>query len=154
MSSTTLPACPKTGSTSPSLTVHLCLHTAPGNRECARDELLVLGFPVGFYEGVKNWPTVRHGLVAQIQPYLTGTARTFLIDGSVFGGNSGGPVVTDTTTQRPTNSLIGMVSGCRLDPSNGQNADLGVVVPLDTINETIEMAFSDSPHVSRAARGD
>ena len=35
MSSTTLPACPKTGSTSPSLTVHLCLHTAPGNRECA-----------------------------------------------------------------------------------------------------------------------
>ena len=29
MSSTTLPVCPKTGSTSPSLTVHLCLHTAP-----------------------------------------------------------------------------------------------------------------------------
>ena len=36
MSSTTLPVCPKTGSTSPSLTVHLCLHTAPGNRECAQ----------------------------------------------------------------------------------------------------------------------
>ena len=35
MSSTTLPVCPKTGSISPSLTVHLCLHTAPGNRECA-----------------------------------------------------------------------------------------------------------------------
>ena len=29
MSSNTLPVCPKTGSTSPSLTVHLCLHTAP-----------------------------------------------------------------------------------------------------------------------------
>ena len=28
MSSTTLPVCPKTGSTSPNLTVHLCLHTA------------------------------------------------------------------------------------------------------------------------------
>ena len=40
MSSTTLPVCPKTGSTSPSLTVHLCLHTAPGNRECAREEPL------------------------------------------------------------------------------------------------------------------
>ena len=38
MSSTTLPVCPKTGSTSPSLTVHLCLHTAPGNRECALDD--------------------------------------------------------------------------------------------------------------------
>ena len=38
MSSLTLPVCPKTGSTSPSLTVHLCLHTAPGNRECAHLE--------------------------------------------------------------------------------------------------------------------
>ena len=38
MSSTTLPVCPKTGSTSPSLTVHLCLHTAPGNRECAPED--------------------------------------------------------------------------------------------------------------------
>ena len=38
MSSTTLPVCPKTGSTSPSLTVHLCLHTAPGNRECAHPD--------------------------------------------------------------------------------------------------------------------
>ena len=38
MSSTTLPVCPKTGSTSPSLTVHLCLHTAPGNRECAHGD--------------------------------------------------------------------------------------------------------------------
>ena len=36
MFSNTLPVCPKTGSTSPSLTVHLCLHTVPGNRECAR----------------------------------------------------------------------------------------------------------------------
>ena len=35
MSSNTLPVCPKTGSTSRSLTVHLCLHTVPGNRECA-----------------------------------------------------------------------------------------------------------------------
>ena len=54
MSSTTLPVCPKTGSTSPSLTVHLCLHTVPGNRECApidfthprrlnRQQILTLG---------------------------------------------------------------------------------------------------------------
>ena len=40
MSSTTLPVCPKTGSTSPSLTVHLCLHTVPGNRECALHDLM------------------------------------------------------------------------------------------------------------------
>ena len=43
MSSTTLPVCPKTGSTSPSLTVHLCLHTAPGNRECAPHRIELKG---------------------------------------------------------------------------------------------------------------
>ena len=48
MSSTTLPVCPKTGSTSPSLTVHLCLHTVPGNRECARLDLTAF---YALYEG-------------------------------------------------------------------------------------------------------
>ena len=48
MSSTTLPVCPKTGSTSPSLTVHLCLHTVPGNRECALFALS-FRFPAGRY---------------------------------------------------------------------------------------------------------
>ena len=120
------------------------------------DDLFIIGFPTGFYGDMKNWPTVRHGVLAQIQPYLRGSARTFLVDGSVFGGNSGGPVVTkpQATSIRGTqlfnrNALIGMVSGCRLDPKRGENADLGIVVPLDTINETIEMALSESAHVSR-----
>lgn len=122
------------------------------------DEVFVVGFPSGFYEDVKNWAVVRHGVLAQIQPYLRGKARTFLVDGSVFGGNSGGPVVTKPQpinivgTQRFTrNALIGMVSGCRLNPTSGENADLGIVVPLDTINDTIEMALSDSPHVRRVS---
>ena len=120
------------------------------------DEVFVVGFPTGFYEDLKNWPTVRQGVLAQIQLYLRGQARTFLIDGSVFGGNSGGPVVTKPqpvniggTQQFVKSALIGMVSGCRLNPTSGENADLGIVVPLDTINDTIEMALSDSPHVSR-----
>ena len=125
------------------------------------DDLFIIGFPTGFYGDLKNWPTVRHGVLAQIQPYLRGKARTFLVDGSVFGGNSGGPVVTKLqatsirgTQQFNRNALIGMVSGCQLDPDSGENADLGIVVPLDTINDTIEMALSDSPHVSRVIKGD
>ncbi len=120
------------------------------------DDVFVVGFPTGFYEDVKNWPMVRHGVLAQIQPYLKGNARTFLIDGSVFGGNSGGPVITKPqpisikgTQQFTKNALIGMVSGTQLNPASGENADIGIVVPLDTVNDTIEMALSDSPHVSR-----
>ena len=56
MSSNTLPVCPKTGSTSPSLTVHLCLHTVPGNRECARCDAIL--DPVSLLQSVakeKGW---------------------------------------------------------------------------------------------------
>ena len=120
------------------------------------DEVFVVGFPTGFYKDVKNWPVVRQSVLAQVQPYLRGNSQTFLIDGSVFGGNSGGPVVTkpqeisiEGTHKFTMNALIGMVSGYRLNPNTGENADLGIVVPLDTINDTIEMALSDSPHVSR-----
>ena len=113
------------------------------------DDLFVVGFPVGYYEDAKNWPVVRRGMVGQIQPLIQGKAKTFLIDGSVFGGNSGGPVLTDTSVHFDAQYLVGMASGCRLDPQTGQNADLGLVVPLDTINDTIEMALTDSPHVRR-----
>ena len=112
------------------------------------DAVFILGFPVGFYADVKNWPVVRQGVLAQIQPYLEGSARTFLIDGSVFGGNSGGPVVTvpqalaiTGTQQFKSTALLGMVSGCQLNAAVGENADLGIVVPLDTINEAVESAL-------------
>lgn len=113
------------------------------------DDLFVLGFPVGFHEDAKNWPVVRRGTIAQIQPLFQGKATTFLVDGSVFAGNSGGPVVADTSVHLNGYYLVGMVSGSHFHPRTGENADLGLVVPLDTINETIDMALTDSPHVSR-----
>ena len=123
------------------------------------DEVFVVGFPVGFYSDAQNWPVVRQGVLAQLQPYLKGKSQTFLIDGSVFGGNSGGPVVTKPqatsikgTHQFTRNALVGMVTGCRLNPDSGENADLGIVIPLDTVNDTIEMALSDSPHVNRVTQ--
>ena len=124
---------------------------SPGDRPIGEgDAVFVVGFPVGYYADTKNWPVVRQCVVAQIQPYLEGSARTFLVDGSVFGGNSGGPVITVpqalaiTGTQQFTrNALIGMVSGHQVNPGLGENADLGVVVPVDTINEAIESALGD-----------
>ena len=75
MSSTTLPVCPKTGSTSPSLTVHLCLHTAPGNRECALQELPEgvirlsdpsVGATAGGGPAAVAWPIAHRGRVTWI----------------------------------------------------------------------------------------
>ena len=116
------------------------------------DEVFILGFPSGHYDALKNWPVVRHGMVAQIQPLLRGDACTFLVDGSVFGGNSGGPVVIKPQppgiTSFPSlrhNALIGMVAGCQIAPNTRENADLGIIVPVDTINETINHALSNIP---------
>lgn len=124
------------------------------------DEVFIVGFPTGYYKDSKNWPVVRHGVLAQIQPYLRGKVQAFLVDGSVFPGNSGGPVVTkpqainiEGTAQYSKNSLIGMVSGYqpyKANPANQENADLGIVVPLDAINDTIDMALQDSPHLGGA----
>ncbi|MDE2796701.1 MAG: serine protease [Gemmatimonadota bacterium] len=67
----------------------------------------MIGFPADMIEGGrKNYPVVRAGTIAQMQGYLEGDPRhrSFLIDGSVFGGNSGGPIVVRLTTPRWTES--------------------------------------------------
>ena len=66
MSSTTLPVCPKTGSTSPSLTVHLCLHTVPGNRECARPLECFGGI---FVTGNRTFQVARGWFVHPLDPF-------------------------------------------------------------------------------------
>ena len=115
----------------------------------------MIGFPIGMIEGgKKNYPAVRSGTIAQIQGYLDGDPEhtSFLIDGSVFGGNSGGPVVVPKGTLNADASalsatvLIGMVSSGVYTQSQHpdetsseviQNADLVRAVTVDSINETI-----------------
>ena len=113
------------------------------------DDVFIIGFPTGHDKDSKNWPVVRSGVVAQIQPYLRSNALTFLVDGSVFPGNSGGPVVTkpraldiDGTEKLKKNALIGMVSGYRTASLGGENADLGIVVPLNAIHDTMDLALN------------
>ena len=65
----------------------------------------MIGFPVGMIEGGrKNYPAVQTGAIAQIQGYLDGDAdyKGFLVDGSAFAGNSGGPIVVRKGTAMET----------------------------------------------------
>ena len=105
------------------------------------DEVLVLGFPVGWRLAKQDYPIVRHGLLAQVQGWFNEEHDTFLIDGSIFPGNSGGPVVTKPEVRQDAyialgrSGLIGMALG--FWPYQTENADLGVVVPMELIDETI-----------------
>jgi len=125
------------------------------------DGVFVLGFPLGDTGGERNYVVVREGVVARIRDTLAGSTQTFLIDASVFPGNSGGPVVTrpeamaiSGTKPYAKASLIGMVSG--YVPYNDiaysrqtnrrrvifeENTGLAIVVPVDRIIEVVESVF-------------
>jgi len=115
------------------------------------DTVFILGFPTGWREGRQDYPIVRHGVLAQTLGWLKGEHKTFLVDGSGFPGNSGGPVIV-TTPQ--VDALIGMVSKRTLSPLIGglsETADLIEVIPMEAINETIEFVMereSDSAQSS------
>lgn len=57
------------------------------------DGVFVLGFPMGIVGDERSRVIARGGWVARIQDTLAGTATAFLVDASVFPGNSGGAVV-------------------------------------------------------------
>ena len=116
----------------------------------------MIGYPRGMTLGGRaNYPVVRNGHIGQIQGYLDQDPSHghFLVAGSAFPGNSGGPVVVPAGIQSANGMhlgqtvLIGMVCARELAPapvsgqaagSVMQNADLTKIVPIDVIHETIE----------------
>ena len=127
------------------------------------DGVFLLGFPLGEAGHERNYAIVRQGIIARAQDWLKGDARTFLIDASVFPGNSGGPVLLkpEATSIKGTKSnnrcgLIGMVSSYlpyqeiavstqtnRPRMIFEENSGLGIVVPHDLIQETVEIAVRE-----------
>ena len=124
------------------------------------DEVFMAGFPRGWRRGRQDYPIVRHGVLAQVQGWLNGEHETFLVDGSGFPGNSGGPVVTKSqmnsvtgTKTVPGSWLVGMVSRRRFSPipkrtddstkphALVETADLIEVVPMDAIDEVVKLAM-------------
>lgn len=57
------------------------------------DGVFVLGFPLGLVGEQRNYVIVRQGAIARIRDCYAGASKDFLLDCSVFPGNSGGPVV-------------------------------------------------------------
>ena len=108
------------------------------------DGVFAIGFPSQVGTGVQqNNPIVRRGIIAQVQPYLQGHGDGILIDGAIWGGNSGGPVITqpavialEGTKAYSKASLLGMVTGII---HNEYNLNIGMVVPAETINQTIDL---------------
>ena len=124
------------------------------------DGVFVLGFPLGKAGEERNYVIARQGIIARGQDWINGYAQTFLIDASIFPGNSGGPILLkpelasiEGTKPNRRCGLIGMVSSyltyseVAVSQQTGrprmifeENSGLGIVVPHNVIEEAVEFA--------------
>jgi hypothetical protein len=134
----------------------------------AGDGIFVLGFPMGLTGEERNYVIVRQGCIARISEMLDGATSNFLIDASVYPGNSGGPVILkiemtaiEGTKSQTTATLLGLVTSYipYEDIAVSQQTDLvriifqensglAEVLPIDFIDETIaayQAAFPAAP---------
>jgi hypothetical protein len=103
------------------------------------EEMMVLGYPQGYSANDAGFPILRAGRVASYP--LTPPARypTYLLDFSVFAGNSGGPVyVVRSGNGRPAQfTLTGIVTQeLRL---KRDRLEIGNVTHAEFVGETLEL---------------
>lgn len=125
------------------------------------DGIFVLGFPMGMVDPERQYVVCRTGAIARIRDLLDGKATDFLVDATVFPGNSGGPVIirpdiVSITGTKPVQkaSLIGIVKSYvpYRDVATSQqtkspriifeeNSGLTAVEPVEHILKTVELAM-------------
>jgi S1-C subfamily serine protease len=125
------------------------------------DGVFVLGFPMGMVNPERQYVICRVGIVARIRDLMDGKATDYLVDATVFPGNSGGPVIlrpelVSLAGTKATNkaSLIGIVKSYvpyhdvaasqqtrRARIVFEENSGLAAVEPVDHIRTTIELAM-------------
>lgn len=121
------------------------------------DGVFVLGFPLGLVGEGRNFVVVRQGAIARIRDCLELMSKDFLIDCSVFPGNSGSPVVIrpEMTSIQGTKSinaayLVGIVASYvpyqdvaisqqtrRPRVIFEENSGLASVFPMDHVDDLI-----------------
>lgn len=121
------------------------------------DGVFALGFPLGLVGGDRNYVIVRQGVIARVRDTLASASSDFLVDMTIFPGNSGGPVILrpestaiDGTLSQVSSNLLGIVSSYlpyqdiaistqtkRPRIIFEENTGLASIFPVDSIDETI-----------------
>jgi len=139
------------------------------------DELFILGFPMGLSGSLQNFAIVRSGTIARVDEEIVKREKYFLIDSTIFPGNSGGPVLlkpelASLTNTKAVNSVyvLGVVSGYKLykeplyshqsnPPSVGavsiENSGLAVIVPMDFAKEIYQDFIKQQKKLEKEIKG-
>lgn len=138
------------------------------------DEVYVIGFPMGIAGEEQNYPCVKAGLISRIDNEIINLKKQFIIDSSVFPGNSGGPVVLKPTnislegTKAVSKSfLVGVVSSYlpyedklythQTNPPavvslTRENSGLSFCVPMDFIKEIYDKWIGEQKQIEEAQK--
>jgi S1-C subfamily serine protease len=108
----------------------------------AGDEMMALGFPRGLAANQAGFPILRAGRVASYPVAPAKIFPTFLLDFSVFPGNSGGPVfMTDQDRRREGTAgdepefIAGLLT--QQVELNSERLEIGIVTHAKFIRETL-----------------
>ena len=123
----------------------------------AGDEMMALGFPRGLAANQAGFPILRSGRVAS---YPVAPARifpTFLLDFSVFPGNSGGPVFMTDQDHRPSGAagdkdpefIAGLLT--QQVELNHERLEIGIVTHAKFIRETLARVDNPQAPVTQVA---
>lgn len=115
------------------------------------DEMMALGFPRGLSANQAGFPILRSGRVASWPLAPSASFPTFLMDFSVFPGNSGGPVfMAEGARRRPgateaqeVQFIAGMLT--QQVELGGERLEIGIVTHARYIREAIDMLDGVKP---------
>lgn len=121
------------------------------------DEMMALGFPRGLSANQAGFPILRSGRVASYPLAPSASFPTFLLDFSVFPGNSGGPVfMAEGARRRPGASEtqeVQFIAGLLTQQVElgGERLEIGIVTHARYIREAIDMLDGVRPPAARTA---
>lgn len=138
------------------------------------DSVYILGFPLGISGNVQNFGCVKWGIISRADKEIVRETKSFLVDSSIFPGNSGGPVIYRPTITHLDNTsavgqpyLLGVVSGYlpyeeklyttqTTPPSvvslSRENSGLSFVVPMDFVRQILNRWITEKKKFEKAQK--
>jgi S1-C subfamily serine protease len=123
------------------------------------DQMMTLGFPRGLAANSAGFPILRAGRVASYPIAPAKIFPTFLLDFSVFPGNSGGPVFMSGPSRHAVNDAgeggqdVEFIAGLLTQQVelNSERLDIGIVTNARFIRETIALIKDPNAPVTDVA---
>lgn len=121
------------------------------------DEMMALGFPRGLSANQAGFPILRSGRVASYPLAPSTVFPTFLLDFSVFPGNSGGPVFMAQGARRRPGAAeaqeVQFIAGILTQQVElaGERLEIGIVTHASFVREAVALIDGVPPPAIRTA---